>query len=182
MTLTDFILVTGPLLDPLTCREILAVTEGVEWRVPVSGDGYPQRTCTTFPLSAAVGGNYRFDPNNWPLAKRADDILLDATQRGLAVYKAKHPMVTRADSGFDILKYEPGQLIASHVDDLMPRVLSMSIGLNDDYDGGEFQFWDEPPFRLPGGSALMFPPNFMYPHQVLPVTRGVRYSMVTWFL
>lgn len=66
---------------------------------------------------------------------------------------------------------------------MVPRVLSMSIGLNDDYEGGEFKFWDDgEPFRLPAGCALMFPPNFMYPHQVLPVASGVRYSMITWFL
>jgi 2OG-Fe(II) oxygenase superfamily len=179
--LADFIMVTGPLLDPLTLKEILSVTDGVEWRIPVSGEGYPERTCTTLPLSAAVGGNYPYPPNNLPMAKRADDILLDATQRALAIYKGRYPMTTRADTGFDILKYEPGQHIASHVDDLAPRVLAMSIGLNDNYTGGEFQFWDDPPFRLQAGCALMFPPNFMYPHRVLPIKDGVRYSMITWF-
>jgi hypothetical protein len=28
----------------------------------------------------------------------------------------------------------------------------------------------------------MFPSNFLYPHSVLPVTEGTRYSIVTWFI
>jgi hypothetical protein len=180
-TLADFIVTTEPLLDSLTLQEIVAVTEDVQWRVPEHLPGYPERTCTTFPISGAVGGNYPLDPRKLPLARRADDILLDATLRALKIYKEKYPMVTRADQGFDILKYETGQLIGPHVDDQEPRVLSMSIALNDDYTGGEFKFWDDPPIRLNAGCAIMFPPNFMYSHQILPVTSGVRYSMITWF-
>lgn len=171
------------MLNPPAMKEILSATDGVEWRVPEASPDYPQRTCTTFPISAAVGGNYPLAPEKVELAKKADHILLDAVLRALRLYQSKHPLTSRQDSGFDILRYEPGQFIGVHRDDMVPRVLSMSIGLNDDYEGGEFKFWDDgEPFRLPAGCALMFPPNFMYPHQVLPVASGVRYSMITWFL
>jgi predicted 2-oxoglutarate/Fe(II)-dependent dioxygenase YbiX len=184
LSLADFIMVTEPLMEPLVLKEILSATAGVQWRVPEASPDYPDRTCTTFPLSAAVGGNYPIDPEHLPMAKRADDILLEASIRALNIYKSRYKMVTRQDSGFDILRYDVGQYIGSHFDDMVPRVLSMSIALNDEYTGGEFRFWGDPDrtLRLPAGCALMFPPNFMYPHEILPVTSGVRYSMITWFL
>jgi len=184
LNLDHFMMVTEPLLDPMQLKEIIAVTEGVEWRTPPDSPDYPERTCTTFPLSAAVGGNYPCPAEKLPMAKRADEILLDATLRALNAYKSRHLLVTRQDSGFDILRYEQGQHIGVHRDDMVPRVLSMSIALNGEYEGGEFRFWGSPDhtLRLNAGCALMFPPNFMYPHEILPVTKGTRYSMITWFI
>ena len=37
-------------------------------------------------------------------------------------------------------------------------------------------------YKLEKGDALMFPSNFMYPHEVMPVTKGTRYSIITWFV
>ena len=34
--------------------------------------------------------------------------------------------------------------------------------------------------RLKTGDILLFPSNFMYPHEVKEVTKGVRYSFVRW--
>ena len=179
--LADYVMITEPLLTKEAACEILAVTEGVEWRHPKPKDGYT-RTCTTFPISKAAVGNYLIPEGRLKQVQWADNFLLDVTRLALRVYKEKHPrMITQTDSGFDILRYETGQSIGDHVDDLEPRVLSMSISLNDDYTGGEFMFWKNKTMRLPNGCALMFPSNFMFPHEVLPVTSGTRYSMITWF-
>jgi Uncharacterized iron-regulated protein len=114
----------------------------------------------------------------------ADRALVDATRDALKLYKQKHPRAyTRSDIGFDILRYQKGQFIADHIDDREPRVLSMSIVLNDDYEGGEFRFWkkENVTIDVQAGCAIMFPPNFMFPHEVLPITSGTRYAMITWF-
>jgi len=61
------------------------------------------------------------------------------------------------------------------------RQLSFSFALNDDYEGGEFQFFGySEPYRVPKGSCIIFPSSFVFPHQILPVTSGTRYSVVTW--
>jgi PKHD-type hydroxylase len=69
------------------------------------------------------------------------------------------------------------------------RKLSMSILLNDDYEGGDFEFAMLDPVgkkvtKTPDfnklGSIIVFP-SFMM-HRVKPVTKGVRYSLVSWFL
>jgi predicted 2-oxoglutarate/Fe(II)-dependent dioxygenase YbiX len=64
-----------------------------------------------------------------------------------------------------------------------PRSVSCSFALNDDYEGGEFAFFDrELKYKLKKGSILLFPSSFMYPHEIMPVTKGTRYSIVTWFI
>ena len=54
---------------------------------------------------------------------------------------------------------------------------------NDDFEGGEFAFFDrEIKYKLDKGDAIMFASNFMYPHEIMPVTKGTRYSIITWFI
>jgi PKHD-type hydroxylase len=71
------------------------------------------------------------------------------------------------------------------LDSLMPydRKLSVVVQLSsrEDYEGGEFEFSTvQHPGAIfePRGSLLIFP-SFLQ-HRVLPVTRGIRYSLVTW--
>jgi PKHD-type hydroxylase len=73
------------------------------------------------------------------------------------------------------------------------RKISMSILLNDDYEGGELEFsllnikgdgthyvneFKTPPI---GKGSIVFFPSFLA-HRVTPVTKGERYSLVAWFL
>ena len=68
------------------------------------------------------------------------------------------------------------------------RKLSMSVLLNDNYEGGEFQFATysqekceiETPEFNKIGSIVVFPSDME--HRVAPVTKGIRYSLVTWFV
>lgn len=89
-----------------------------------------------------------------------------------------------SDTGYDILRYDVGGFYAEHIDyyNQTPRVVSCSFALNDDYEGGEFAFFGgKKKIKLKKGSAILFPSNFMFPHQILPVQKGTRYSIITWF-
>lgn len=59
-------------------------------------------------------------------------------------------------------------------------VLSAVGSLNDDYEGGQFVMWENQVIPFPKGSVLVFPSSFMFPHQVLPITKGERLSWVSW--
>ncbi len=60
------------------------------------------------------------------------------------------------------------------------RKLSMSIILNDDYEGGEFEFFNHNnQITDKTGTVIVFP-SYMI-HKVNPVISGTRYSLVTWF-
>jgi Rps23 Pro-64 3,4-dihydroxylase Tpa1-like proline 4-hydroxylase len=89
------------------------------------------------------------------------------------------------DSGYDLLRYNEGQFYIQHTDSFKthPRAVSCSFMMNDDYEGGEFAFFNrEKLYKVKKGSVIMFPSNFMYPHEIMPVTKGVRYSIITWFI
>lgn len=58
--------------------------------------------------------------------------------------------------------------------------LSVVGKLNSDYEGGEFIMWEDTLIDLKPGQIMIFPSNFMYPHQVNTVTKGTRYSFVSW--
>ena len=62
------------------------------------------------------------------------------------------------------------------------RKLSMSVILNSDYEGGDFEMrgLDNQVPRLEEGSIIVFP-SFVE-HRVTPVTEGIRYSLVSWFV
>lgn len=92
----------------------------------------------------------------------------------------------RGDTGYELLRYPTGGFYAEHVDyDLNNplRAVSCTITLNDDYEGGEFAFFrGEKVIKPPALSVLMFPSNFQFPHQVHPVSKGERWSIVTWLI
>lgn len=61
------------------------------------------------------------------------------------------------------------------------RDLSTVLYLNDDFEGGDFLFPDlKIRIRPEPGMMICFPSNRFYSHGVEPVTKGKRYSIVTW--
>jgi len=72
--------------------------------------------------------------------------------------------------------------IQSMFDGVRKGIPTLSIvgSLNDDYEGGEFMMWGGQKIDLPAGSVVIFPSNFLYAHQVLPVKSGARISFVSW--
>lgn len=59
-------------------------------------------------------------------------------------------------------------------------ILTILGALNDDYEGGELMMFGDKQINFPTGSVIVFPSNFMFPHEVKPVKDGVRYSYVSW--
>ena len=59
-------------------------------------------------------------------------------------------------------------------------ILSIIGLLNDDFEGGELIMFEDKKIDTKKGDLLIFPSNFMYPHEIMPVTKGVRYSYVSW--
>ena len=64
------------------------------------------------------------------------------------------------------------------------RCLSLIIVLNDDYDGGIFNFPNQGlKLKVKKGEAIMFPPYWTHPHSVTSVGEGqARYTINTWIL
>lgn len=89
------------------------------------------------------------------------------------------------------MEYNEGTLMPTHCDHIFslfeskgqPRgvpVLSVITALNNDYSGGEIIMCGKYKYRLKTGETLIFPSNFLYPHEIKEVTEGTRHSMVSW--
>jgi predicted 2-oxoglutarate/Fe(II)-dependent dioxygenase YbiX len=85
-------------------------------------------------------------------------------------------------------RYKPGTVMRSHVDHIHTifdgekkgvPVLTWLMCLNDDYEGGELLV-SEFKFKMQAGDIIVFPSNFMFPHKINEITKGVRYSAVSW--
>ena len=85
-------------------------------------------------------------------------------------------------------KYEVGTLMREHYDHIHSLfdgkmrgvpIVSIVANLNESYEGAEF-YCRGKEIKLKTGDILLFPSNFMYPHEVKETTKGTRYSFVSW--
>tara|TARA_Y100001937_G_scaffold35239_1_gene50558 strand:+ start:4543 stop:5088 length:546 start_codon:yes stop_codon:yes gene_type:complete len=103
-------------------------------------------------------------------------------------YKIKFPLLrTKKVDQIDLLKYKSGGKYTTHTDSnsITHRHISVIMNLNEDYEGGELLFTDQKnndlkKIHLKKGSIVFFPSNFLYPHGILPILKGTRYSIVAW--
>ena len=83
-----------------------------------------------------------------------------------------------------LLRYEPGNMFHNHFDasKTYPRIVSVSMFLNDDFEGGELQFKEfDLKIKPEAGDIIVFCSGFPYMHQVAPVATGIRYAVVKWY-
>ena len=87
------------------------------------------------------------------------------------------------------LKYAESHQMAQHCDHISSLfdgnikgipMLSIVGQLNEGFEGGEFVMFEDEVVPFEAGDLIIFPSNFMYPHKVATVTKGARYSYVSW--
>jgi PKHD-type hydroxylase len=180
----------GGLIDPQTCDDIVEVA------------------LTKPPAFASVGLDNRVDPDYRDSEVRfllREDRLDDGTEPWKDLYSTLDLYMRRANAAafgvhltmirdlqFTTYREQRKQHFVWHRDtfwvnphEACQRKLSAVLQLSDgaDYDGGQFEMdVEQPPcpeaFKKKG-SLLVFP-SFAW-HRVMPVTRGVRHSLVAWF-
>jgi predicted 2-oxoglutarate/Fe(II)-dependent dioxygenase YbiX len=180
----DYILVIENAVTPALCKAVLSEYANTdEWTLATTAAGKTdaERQCSVIGISWENVLKRNFQTRN-----NLDKYLFTTAANVISKYNQKFPLCKiEQDSGYDLLKYEPGKFYTEHVDSFkaVPRAVSCSFALNDDYEGGEFAFFNrELVYNLKKGSCIMFPSNFMYPHEIMPVTSGTRYSIITWFV
>ncbi len=81
-------------------------------------------------------------------------------------------------SNIRIIKYEKGQFIKDHSDVGSYTRASCTLNLNEDYEGGEFRFFNgNIKDSLKTGEAMLFPAEPIWIHGTEPITKGTRYSI-----
>ncbi len=77
-----------------------------------------------------------------------------------------------------ILKYGVGQSIKDHTDVEGRIRASCTLNLNENYEGGEFRFFDGKVKEIfKTGDAMLFPAEPIWIHGTEPITKGTRYSI-----
>jgi predicted 2-oxoglutarate/Fe(II)-dependent dioxygenase YbiX len=183
--LEDYIYVVKNALSLDLCDEILnEFKDSNEWVDTAVGFGAIQkniRNCETIIISYP-----HVIQKNSEIRHKLDNAIFDSASKCIKKYKEKFLLCRIVeDSGYELLRYFEGCFYTQHVDSFKerPRAVSCSFILNDDFNGGDFAFFDrEFVYKLQKGDAIMFPSNFMYPHEIMPVTKGTRYSIITWFI
>ena len=123
---------------------------------------------------------YSSDEMEWAF-RRVTDMVLDLNERFFNFD------IFGLNEGFQFTNYKaPSNKYGKHVDrssDLIVRKLSISIQLTDpkEYEGGELYLYEDDQGVLMDkkqGTLIMFPSYVL--HEVKPVTKGERNSLVTW--
>jgi predicted 2-oxoglutarate/Fe(II)-dependent dioxygenase YbiX len=178
--LQDFIQVYSNLMPHRLCDAILnEYSDECDWEDAQVGFGTVDkevRNCKCVDLSS---------PNSIPrqqIEYAVSDVFTDI----ISTVQSDHStLYISQDTGYDLLRYDVGDYYRQHVDHFEEhaRSVSCSICLNDEYDGGEFAFFDsEVLYKLNKGDVLVFPSNHLFPHEIKPVTKGTRYSIVSWLV
>jgi hypothetical protein len=182
--LKDYIIVVPNIVPDELCDVVLSEYKNCDdWinATTKGGENLGIRNCQTIGIS--FGGIIE---KNKDVRLKIDQDLFNCAANAIQKYKNIFSKCDiEEDSGYDLLKYEVGGFYSEHKDSFKarPRAVSCSFILNDDYEGGEFAFFErELKYKLKKGSCIMFPSNFMYPHEIMPVTSGTRYSIITWFI
>ena len=123
---------------------------------------------------------YSSDEMEW-VFRRVTDMVLDLNKRFFNFD------IFGLNEGFQFTNYKaPSNKYGKHVDrssDFIVRKLSISIQLTDpkEYEGGELYLYEDDKGVLMDkkqGTLIMFPSYVL--HEVKPVTKGERNSLVTW--
>jgi len=134
--------------------------------------------------------------HTWNCTKEQQAKITPYLIKALGEYQEKHSVPGQKTHGPWLSKFSPirfnrykvGTMMREHYDHIhsifdgqMKGVPLVSIvaNLNEDYEGSEFYCRGEK-IELKTGDILLFPSNFMYPHEVRETTKGTRYSFVSW--
>lgn len=172
-------------LSPELCKETVEQLESAEWKLH-SFYNYAQKRSTSYEKELSVSRSEIL----------SQSIIMKCIWDTL--YKHFNEDMKFADkwfvnwNGFTTVrfnKYDTGTQMKIHCDHIQSvfdgnrkgiPILSILGALNDDYEGGDLVFWEKEVIPLKAGDIMVFPSNFLYPHEVKEVTSGTRYSFVSW--
>jgi hypothetical protein len=187
--LSDYIVVIRGIISKEMCQQVVDLyrdNEKWDWAGTIGGINLDQRKVKQMWISrdsvSGQGKNFKdMDGEIFKVMSKAKDTYIRTLteKRGI-----EHVPNISSDEGYQILHYSEGYYFKEHCDNSggMSRILTCTLNISDDHDGGLFRFLrGEFDVRLNAGDAVLFPSNFLFPHEVTEITRGERYAIVTWF-
>tara|TARA_B100001094_G_C18157565_1_gene787353 strand:+ start:1501 stop:2079 length:579 start_codon:yes stop_codon:yes gene_type:complete len=186
--LRSYVRVYKNFLDKETCEDTLIQLKQIPF---TQHQFYDHSTGKKEPMSGKYELDSFTDYNNKNV--KTSDLLIEKIWHGIKQYQIDLNLPWyNTWEGFSAIKYNKyteNKKMALHVDHIkslfegkhrgIPILTCLGL-LNNDYLGGEFIMWGDEIVDLRQGDMVIFPSNFMYPHQVSPVQSGTRYSYISW--
>jgi hypothetical protein len=187
--LSDYIVVIRGIISKKMCQQVVDLyknNRNFDWALTRGGVNLDCRKVRQMWISSDIvksqGEEFAaMDDEVFKIMSRAKDIYIKTLREMRGIEYTPHLSGTE---GNQILHYPEGYYFREHCDNSggTSRTLTCTLNISDDHDGGLFRFLrGEFDVRLNAGDAVLFPSNFMFPHEVTEITRGERYSIVTWF-
>ena len=186
----DFYVKTYPMLDAKTCKQTVKELKKSE---KDQTEAWQQHNFYN-PETGSFGtrsGDLELDVSYVPTTTR-DSIMQNVWQayRNYTI-ELNFPW-WNSWRGFSMIRfnrYKETRLMAEHCDHIhslfdgerkgIPIITALGL-LNDDHEGGDLVMWQDTVLPFKAGEIKVFPSNFLFPHRIEPVTKGVRYSFVAW--
>ena len=106
---------------------------------------------------------------------------------GLSLTDCERPQFLRYQIGDFFVRHQDGNTKQLDFDHLRIRRISIVVFLNDGFSGGALTFYDDPSvaapktFALAGETGLLVAFRADTFHEVVPVTNGERFTIISWF-
>ncbi len=185
MDLRSYLTVYEGFLSKKECSDLIKVMKNADWR---SHSYYDPKTAQQYNGEKELSVVWHRDPKTMALQERIWEVINTYITKENA-WMGKWFGGWQGYSPVRFNKYNVDTRMEKHCDHIHSifdgerkgiPVLSVLGALNDNYEGGDLLFWDDQKIELKAGAIMVFPSNFMYPHRVSEVTKGTRYSYVSW--
>lgn len=101
---------------------------------------------------------------------------------GTSLTDCEQPQFLRYETGDFFVRHQDGNTQQLDFDHLRVRRISIVVFLNDTFSGGSLTFYDPTTtFALTGETGLLVAFKADTFHEVLPVTSGERFTIISWF-
>jgi len=143
------------------------------------GVDYAARNCFNYFITNKELTCHPQDP-----LRRAAESLQTGLDAIIEDFRGRYSIVPLVSHHTVLLRYEEGNKFHNHIDDhpQFPRIVSLSLFLNDDFEGGELEFKEfNIKVKPEAGEIVVFSSGFPYMHQVYPIIKGIRYAVVKWY-
>lgn len=150
-----------------------------------SGGDTDYRKCKNFWFDENVAYNFGLPDFFKSFYLEADRISTEMINLYCQDFPLCSKSLSRSHTGYHVLRYDVGDYYKEHVDDFGKnafRRLSLSLCINDEYKGGEFQFFNNYSVTLKKNQCIIFPSSWIFPHKILPISEGIRRSIVCWVI
>ena len=181
----QYVKVYQNILDNDFCKETIQQLSNIQWQ---QHRFYRSRSSSYVSFVKELSVSFDRTSNASKIELKLRELIADYVSIDFADFRDWYSMYN-AFANIRWNRYDIGTKMKLHCDHIHTLfqgpnrgvpVLSIVGALNEDYEGGEFMMWQDTEITLPQGSVLIFPSNFMYPHEVKEVASGTRYTYVTW--